>query len=53
MSPVLSVFKVKNFNEAKNLAKDILNYQGIGHSVGIHTKIDHRILELGIDLLCL
>ena len=50
LSPVLSVFKVKNFNEAKNLAKDILNYQGIGHSVGIHTKIDNRILELGIDL---
>ena len=50
LSPVLSVYKVKNFNEAKNLAKDILNYQGIGHSVGIHTKIDNRILELGIDL---
>ncbi len=50
LSPVLSVYKVKNFNEAKKLAKDILNYQGIGHSVGIHTKIDNRILELGIDL---
>ena len=50
LSPILSVYKVKNFNEAKNLAKDILNYQGIGHSVGIHTKIDNRILELGIDL---
>ena len=50
LSPVLSVYKVKNFYEAKNLAKDILNYQGIGHSVGIHTKIDNRILELGIDL---
>ena len=50
LSPVLSVYKVKNFNEAKKLANKILNYQGIGHSVGIHTKIDNRILELGLEL---
>ena len=50
LSPILSVYKVKNFDEAKQLAKQILNYQGIGHSIGIHTKKDERILELGIDL---
>jgi len=50
LSPVLSVYKVKNFNEAKKLANKILNYQGIGHSVGIHSNIDDRILELGLDL---
>ena len=50
LSPVLSVYKVKNFNEAKELAKKILNYQGIGHSVGIHTKKNERIIELGLDL---
>ena len=50
LSPILSVYKVKNFDEAKELAKQILNYQGIGHSIGIHTKKDERILELGLDL---
>jgi len=50
LSPVLTVYKVKNFNEAKDLAKKILNYQGIGHSVGIHSKKDERIIELGLDL---
>ena len=50
LSPVLTVYKVKNFNEAKDLAKKILNYQGIGHSVGIHTKKNERIIELGLDL---
>ena len=50
LSPVLSVYKVKNFNEAKKLAKKILNYQGIGHSVGVHTKKDEKVIELGLDL---
>ena len=50
LSPVLTVYRVKNFNEAKELAKKILNYQGIGHSVGVHTKKDERIIELGLDL---
>lgn len=50
LAPVLSVYKAKNFNEAKKLANEILNYQGIGHSIGIHTKKNDRILELGLDL---
>ena len=50
LSPVLTVYRVKNFNEAKELAKKILNYQGIGHSVGVHTKKDERVIELGLDL---
>ena len=50
LSPILSVYKVKNFIEAKKLASKILDYQGIGHSIGIHSKKDERILELGLDL---
>jgi sulfoacetaldehyde dehydrogenase len=50
LSPVLTVYKAKNFNDAKELAKKILNYQGIGHSVGIHTNKKERIIELGLDL---
>ena len=50
LSPILSVYKVKNFVEAKKLASKILDYQGIGHSIGIHSKKNERILELGLDL---
>ena len=50
LSPILSVYKVKNFIEAKKLASKILDYQGIGHSIGIHSKKNERILELGLDL---
>ena len=37
-SCVASVYKADDFNHAKNVANEILNYQGIGHSIGIHTK---------------
>ena len=50
LSPVLTVYKVKNFKEAKELANKIMHYQGIGHSIGIHTKLDDRFIELGLDL---
>ncbi len=50
LSPVLTVFKADDFNHAKNIAHEILNYQGIGHSIGIHTNKNERVLELGLDL---
>ena len=50
LSPVLTVFKADDFNHAKNIANEILNYQGIGHSIGIHTNKNERIMQLGLDL---
>ncbi len=50
LSPILTVYKARNFSEAKKLAHKILNYQGIGHSIGIHTKVDQRVLDLGLEL---
>ena len=38
LSPVSGVQKVKNLEEAIALIQDILNYQGKGHSAGIHTN---------------
>ena len=38
LSLILSLYKVKNLNDAINLSKKILNYQGLGHSAGIHTN---------------
>ena len=50
LSPVLSIYKAHDFKHAKDISNKILNYQGKGHSIGIHTKKSERSLELGIEL---
>jgi len=50
LSPVLTVYKADDFNHAKSISNEILNYQGIGHSIGIHTNKNERIMQLGLDL---
>ena len=50
LSPILTLYKAKNFEEAKNIANEILNYQGKGHSIGIHSEDEKRILDLGLEL---
>jgi len=50
LSPVLSIYKADDFKHAKNISNKILNYQGKGHSIGIHTKKSERSMELGIEL---
>ena len=50
LSRVLALYRAENFEDAKAIATRILTYQGAGHSVGIHTEDDNRILELGRDL---
>ncbi len=48
LSLILTVYKAKNFNEAKQICNDILNVTGLGHSVGIHTSnIEHARLLAG------
>jgi len=46
LSPVASVRKAKDFEDALEKMISILNYQGMGHSVGIHTKIEERIVKI-------
>ena len=50
LSPVLSIYKADDFKHAKDISNKILNYQGKGHSIGIHTKKSERSMELGIEL---
>ncbi len=50
LSLVLTLYRAADFAAAKKRAADLLNYQGAGHSVGIHTKDDSRPLELGLEL---
>jgi sulfoacetaldehyde dehydrogenase len=50
LSPVLTVYRARDFAEAKEIVRRIYGYQGAGHSVSLHSKIDARALDLGLTL---
>jgi sulfoacetaldehyde dehydrogenase len=50
LSLVLTVYRVKDFAAAKEQVRAILDYQGKGHSCGIHTKDMAHARELAEDL---
>jgi sulfoacetaldehyde dehydrogenase len=50
LSPVLTVYRVPDFARAKELVRRIYGYQGAGHSVSLHSRIDDRALDLGLTL---
>lgn len=50
LSPVLAVYRVRDFKEACQCVSDIYAFQGAGHSVGIHSADDANILRLGLEL---
>lgn len=47
LSPVAGVRKAKDFDDAIEKMLKILEYQGKGHSCGIHTSIKERVTKLG------
>ena len=47
---VLTVYRAKDFAAAKARVREILDYQGRGHSCGIHTTDMDRARELAEDL---
>ncbi len=47
LSPVSGIRKAKDFDDAVDKMMNILEYQGKGHSCGIHTTIDERVTRLG------
>lgn len=49
LSPVLTVYRVKDFDAAFDLTCRIYDYQGAGHSIGIHTRDDAHVLRLGLE----
>ena len=50
LSLVTTVYAATDFEDAKSVATQVLNYQGAGHSVGIHTSNDSRAIGLGQDI---
>jgi sulfoacetaldehyde dehydrogenase len=50
LSLVLAVYRARDFAHAKELCRAILDYQGRGHSVGIHTRRPERAQALAAEL---
>ena len=50
LSPVLTVYRVRDFGEAQETVRRIYAYQGAGHSVSLHSQREERAIELGLTL---
>lgn len=47
LSLILTVYKYSGFTNALKRVEEILNFQGLGHSCGIHSVSDEHIEKLG------
>lgn len=50
LSLVLTVYRARDFKDAKRIVTAILDYQGKGHSCGIHTGTPAHARELAADI---
>ena len=50
LSPVLTIYRARDFEHAKELVRRIYGFQGAGHSVSLHTKVEARAVDLGLTL---
>ena len=50
LSLVTTLYRAKDFDDAKAVAARILGHQGAGHSIGLHSADDERARSLGHDL---
>ncbi|QIL81346.1 aldehyde dehydrogenase family protein [Diaphorobacter sp. HDW4A] len=50
LSPVLTVYTAKDFNDAAAVVRRIYGYMGAGHSVSLHSQDDEQALYLAQNL---
>lgn len=50
LSPVLTVYGAADFDAAAATVERIYGYEGAGHSVGLHSTVAERALQLGLTL---
>ena len=50
LSPVLTLYRARDFDDAMSIVERIYAYQGAGHSVGLHSTVPERALQLGLTL---
>ena len=50
LSPVLTLYRVADFEAAAEQVRRIYAFEGAGHSVGLHSRHAERALQLGLTL---
>jgi sulfoacetaldehyde dehydrogenase len=50
LSPVLTVYRARDFDHAFEIMRGIYDYMGNGHSCGIHTSDDAHVERLGHEM---
>jgi sulfoacetaldehyde dehydrogenase len=50
LSPVLTLYRARDFDAAFDRVREILEHQGAGHSCGIHTRDDDHVRRLGLEM---
>jgi len=50
LSPVLAVYRARDFDDAVAITAAVYEYQGKGHSVGLHSRVDAQAIRLGHEL---
>lgn len=50
LSPVMALYKARDFDHAFDILKAIYAWQGNGHSCGIHSRNDAHIRRLGLEM---
>jgi sulfoacetaldehyde dehydrogenase len=50
LCPVLTVYRAARFEDACRQIEELYNFQGKGHSVGLHSQDESRPLKMGLNL---
>ncbi|MBS1254678.1 MAG: Sulfoacetaldehyde dehydrogenase (acylating) [Deltaproteobacteria bacterium] len=50
LSPVLTLYRAANFDAACRQVREIYDFQGKGHSVGLHSIDESRPMQIGLNL---
>ena len=50
LSPVLTLYRAENFKSACQRIIELYEFQGKGHSVGLHSRNEARPVEMGLNL---
>ena len=50
LCPVLAVYRAADFAAAEQMVERIYRFEGAGHSVGLHSTLPDRALQLGLHL---
>ncbi len=50
LSPVLTVYRARDFEHAQDIVREIYGFEGAGHSIGLHSQMPERALQLGLTM---